>query len=253
MYTENEYKNRIFNEDSLEGLKKLPDNCIDCCVTSPPYYALRDYGVDGQIGLEETPERYIDKLTDVFNEVKRVLKTDGTLWINIGDSYWGGGWRNVPFYEHSGDIQKGSKGTHCGETMPNLKGNKGVYKDKDLIGIPWMLAFSLRANGWYLRQDIIWHKPNPMPESVKDRCTKSHEYIFLLSKSKNYYFDNESIMEECANQERKSYQSGSRINGENKDRNDNDLGERSKKWQPKHKNMQYDGQQPNSIHKNKDV
>jgi DNA modification methylase len=156
MYTENEYKNRIFNEDSLEGLKKLPDNCIDCCVTSPPYYALRDYGVDGQIGLEETPERYIDKLTDVFNEVKRVLKTDGTLWLNIGDSYWGGGWRNASFNEHSGDIQKGSKGTYCGETMPDLKGNNGVYKDKDLIGIPWMLAFSLRANGWYLRQDIIW-------------------------------------------------------------------------------------------------
>ena len=240
--------NKIYNQDCLQGLKQLPDNCVDCCVTSPPYYALRDYGVDGQIGLEETPQKYIEKLTNVFMEVFRVLKEQGTLWLNIGDSYWGGGWRNAQFNEHSGDIQKGSKGTHCGDIMPPCKGYQGGYKPKDLIGIPWMLAFSLRNAGWYLRQDIIWHKPNPMPESVTDRCTKAHEYIFLLSKSKQYYFDYEAISEPCADQNRTNYQSGSRSNGENKDRNDNDLGERSKTWNPRTKNCQYDGQQPNTMH-----
>lgn len=191
----------------------------------------------------------------------------------------GGGWRNAPFSSASGDIQKGSVGTHCGSSMPALKGANGVYKSKDLIGIPWMLAFSLRNAGWYLRQDIIWHKPNPMPESVTDRCTKSHEYIFLLSKSKKYYFDYEAIQEACADQDRTNYQSGSRSNGINFDRNDNDLGERSKNWMPKTKsghkfggnkygqnddshfqtysgkewkpqtkNCQYDGQEPNSMH-----
>ena len=226
-------KNTIINGNSLEVLKSLPDNSIDCCVTSPPYYALRDYGCDGQIGLEETPEKYIESLCDVFSEVRRVLTPEGTLWLNIADSYWGGGWRNAQFNEHSGDIQKGSKGTYCGLSLPACKGNVGDYKPKDLIGIPWMLAFALRSQGWYLRQDIIWQKPNPMPESVTDRCTKSHEYIFLLSKSQKYYFDYESIMEPCADQERNNFQSGSRANGINKDRNDNDLGERSKTWKPK--------------------
>lgn len=188
---------KIYQGDSLEVLKTFEDNSIDCCVTSPPYYALRDYGVDGQIGLEETPEKYIERLTEVFMEVYRVLKPNGTLWLNIADSYWGGGWRNASFNEHSGNIQKGSRGTHCGDSMPACKGNIGVYKPKDLIGIPWMLAFSLRNAGWFLRQDIIWHKPNPMPESVTDRCTKSHEYIFLLSKSQKYYFDYEAIQEEA--------------------------------------------------------
>ena len=226
-------KNTIINGNSLEVLKSLPDNSIDCCVTSPPYYALRDYGCDGQIGLEETPEKYIESLCDVFSEVRRVLTPQGTLWLNIADSYWGGGWRNAQFNEHSGDIQKGSKGTYCGLSLPACKGKVGDYKPKDLIGIPWMLAFALRSQGWYLRQDIIWQKPNPMPESVTDRCTKSHEYIFLLSKSQKYYFDYESIMEPCADQERNNFQSGSRANGINKDRNDNDLGERSKTWKPK--------------------
>lgn len=133
------------------------------CVTSPPYYGLRDYGHDGQIGLEETPEEYIKAMVEVFRCVWDVLEDDGTLWLNIGDSY------------------ASSKSDHC--------------KPKDLIGIPWMLAFALRANGWYLRQDIIWHKPNPMPESVQDRCTKAHEYIFLMSKSQKYYYDHESIKE----------------------------------------------------------
>lgn len=190
-------RNIILNGDCLEMLKTLPDNSIDCCITSPPYYALRDYGIDGQLGLEDTPEKYIEKMTEVFMEVHRALKPEGTLWLNIGDSYWGGGWRNAEFNEHSGDIQKGSKGTHCGDTMPACKGKVGVYKPKDLIGIPWMLAFSLRNAGWYLRQDIIWHKPNPMPESVTDRCTKSHEYIFLFSKSQKYYFNHEELREPC--------------------------------------------------------
>lgn len=190
-------RNKIFNGDCLAVLKTFPDNSIDCCVTSPPYYALRDYGINGQLGLEETPEKYIEKITEVFMEVHRVLKPEGTLWLNIGDSYWGGGWRNAEFNEHSGDIQKGSKGTYCGDTMPACKGKAGVYKPKDLIGIPWMLAFSLRNAGWYLRQDIIWHKPNPMPESVTDRCTKAHEYIFLFSKSQKYYFNHEELQEPC--------------------------------------------------------
>lgn len=188
-------RNIIHLGDCLDVLKTLPDNSIDCCVTSPPYYALRDYGIEGQLGLENTPEEYIAKMTEVFMEVYRVLKPEGTLWLNIGDSYWGGGWRNAQFNEHSGDLQKGSKGTYCGKTMPACKGNQGVYKPKDLIGIPWMLAFSLRSAGWYLRQDIIWAKNNPMPESVTDRCTKSHEYIFLLSKSQKYYFNHEAIQE----------------------------------------------------------
>lgn len=218
----------------------------------PPYYALRDYDVEGQIGLEDTPEKFIEKLTEVFMQVYRILKPEGTLWLNIGDSYWGGGWRNAEFNKHSGDLQKGSKGTYCGKTMPACKGVQGVYKPKDLIGIPWMLAFSLRNAGWYLRQDIIWHKPNPMPESVTDRCTKSHEYIFLFSKSQKYYFDHEAIQEPCIDQKNTNFQSGSRSNGINKDRNDNDLGERSKNWKPKTKNCQYDGQLPNSMHLRKE-
>ena len=186
---------KIYLGDSLEVLKTFEDNSIDCCVTSPPYYALRSYGVEGQIGLEGTPEKYIERLTEVFMDVHRVLKPNGTLWLNIGDSYWGGGWRGAEFNEHSGDIQKSYMGTHCGDSMPSCKGKMGVYKPKDLIGIPWYLAFSLRNAGWYLRQDIIWQKVSCMPESVKDRCTKSHEYIFLMSKSQKYYFDYEAIQE----------------------------------------------------------
>ena len=216
-------KNTIINGNSLEVLKSLPDNSIDCCVTSPPYYALRDYGCDGQIGLEETPEKYIESLCDVFSEVRRVLTPEGTLWLNIGDSYNGNKVGNT-------EVVKNKKVSESNDFHKKLWGGA---KPKDLIGIPWMLAFALRSQGWYLRQDIIWHKPNPMPESVTDRCTKSHEYIFLLSKSQKYYFDYESIMEPCADQERNNFQSGSRANGINKDRNDNDLGERSKTWKPK--------------------
>ena len=239
--------NKIYCGNNLDILKTFPDESIDCCITSPPYYGLRDYGtghwvggdpncphkrlnkvgshtstghaqeelkgnvgdsiyksvcplcgaarVDEQIGLEETPEEYVNRLVEVFREVKRVLKEDGTLWLNIGDSYCG----------------TGDKGSYKDPKYPDGRNGQAVsinknivgYKSKDLIGIPWMLAFALRADGWYLRQDIIWHKPNPMPESVKDRCTKAHEYIFLLSKSPKYYFDYEAIQEDAVSKPHK--------------------------------------------------
>jgi DNA modification methylase len=159
---------------------------VQTCVTSPPYYGLRDYGHEGQIGLEETPEEYIKAMVEVFRCVRDLLADDGTLWLNIGDSYAG---------NNSQASNNGSAGYgNPRERVVNRTG-EGL-KTKDLIGIPWMLAFALRADGWYLRQDIIWHKPNPMPESVTDRCTKSHEYIFLLSKSSKYYYDYEAVKEE---------------------------------------------------------
>jgi DNA modification methylase len=193
--------NEIINNDAKEALSHLPDNSIDCCVTSPPYYGLRDYGDTRQIGLETTPEGYIQKLVDVFDEVFRVLKSDGTLWLNIADSYNGSGKGAVADIEDASRYKQGTnKGTLSKDTI--VKQINGC-KPKDLIGIPWMLAFALRSHGWYLRQDIIWSKPNPMPESVKDRCTKSHEYIFLLSKSRSYYFNYEAIMEEAAYDGRK--------------------------------------------------
>ena len=162
------------------------------CVTSPPYYGLRDYGHDGQIGLEETPEEYITAMVEVFRCVWDVLEDDGTLWLNIGDSYATG---------TTAPRQQGSRGlgaaTQRAQDAVARIGNPDGCKTKDLIGIPWMLAFALRADGWYLRQDIIWHKPNPMPESVQDRCTKAHEYIFLMSKSQKYYYDIDSIKEDA--------------------------------------------------------
>ena len=159
------------------------------CVTSPPYYGLRDYGHDGQIGLEETPEDYITAMVEVFRCVWDVLENNGTLWLNIGDSYSGSGKGTA------GNLGK----THNERHMEHTKSSGLVpdgCKPKDLIGIPWMLAFALRADGWYLRQDIIWHKPNPMPESVQDRCTKAHEYIFLMSKAQQYHYDHEAIKEQ---------------------------------------------------------
>lgn len=229
----------VYCGDALERLKELSDKSVNCCITSPPYYGLRDYGtarweggdpncphfrsdktstghakmadsghpvgdaiyktvcpicgavrIDSQIGIEETPEEYISKLVDLFREVKRVLRDDGTLWVNIGDSYNGSGGNHKSSHKNDTGFQ-GKSGERCGG-----RGNRlNTCKPKDLIGIPWMLAFALRADGWYLRQDIIWAKPNPMPESVKDRCTRSHEYIFLLSKSRKYYFDGEGIKE----------------------------------------------------------
>lgn len=174
--------NVIHNQNCLEGLKLLPDNCIDCCVTSPPYFGLRDYGTEEQIGMEQTPDEFVDKLLQVFSEVKRVLKPEGTLWLNLGDSYAANRGYQVPDNKHK-DV---------GNSM-GMKASDFGLKPKDLIGVPWMVAFALRGSGWYLRQDIIWHKPNPMPESVTDRCTKSHEYIFLLSKSQKYYYDIDAI------------------------------------------------------------
>lgn len=286
---------KIYNEDCLEGLKELQDNSIDCCVTSPPYYALRDYGtghweggdancnheeariktrfdydisdkqkssagtdvtkyikvcpkcgairVDEQIGLEETPEEYIRKLTEVFMEVHRVLKPTGTLWLNIGDSY--NGYKGNANSEHNDSAFVGGHGGHT--TMISGYGLEDKsLKPKDLIGIPWMLAFSLRNAGWYLRQDIIWHKPNPMPESVTDRCTKSHEYIFLMSKSQKYYYDNEAIQEKAIAQTQGKFlgtrgeRGYSNASGNQRDCNGG--------FPMRTKNCQYDGQQPNTMH-----
>jgi DNA modification methylase len=201
---------KILAGDCIESLKKLPDASVNCCVTSPPYFGLRDYGCDGQIGLEETPEEFVAKLVAVFREVRRVLKDDGTCWVNMGDSYAGSGkGRNPDGTVHvSALIAK--QGSSAGTVMGNVK--SGIVPDgckpKDLIGIPWMLAFALRADGWYLRQDIIWHKPNPMPESVTDRCTKAHEYIFLLSKSRQYYFDSDLIRTPLKEKTKKRVESG---------------------------------------------
>jgi DNA modification methylase len=188
--------NTIYTGDALDVLRKLLDGSVDCVVTSPPYYGLRNYGVSGQIGLEETPGAYIAKLMDVFREVRRILKPAGTLWLNIGDSYNGSGKANGCDLDNY--LQRSNKSAQ--QTKPTrIKG----LKPKDLIGIPWMMAFALRSDGWYLRQDIIWHKTNPMPESVLDRCTKSHEYIFLLSKSSKYWFDHEAMLEPAAYDGRK--------------------------------------------------
>lgn len=181
--------------DCLDGLAQLPNDSIDCCVTSPPYYALRDYHADGQIGLEDTPEEFIGRLADVFDQVRRVLKPDGTLWVNIGDTYVGGGKGGARYYQKTAKYkQNTNKGATDNTAVFKAT---GLYKRKDMIGIPWMLAFELRRRGWYLRQDIIWEKPNCMPEAVTDRCTKAHEYIFLLSKSKHYHFDAEAIKEKA--------------------------------------------------------
>jgi DNA modification methylase len=171
-----------------EGVK------VQMCVTSPPYYGLRDYGHNGQLGLEETPEEYIANMVDVFRCVKDILADDGVLWVNIGDSYYN-------YRPGKGQALVQQSVANNDQDLPKScarRGNKlEGLKEKDLIGIPWMLAFALRADGWYLRQDIIWHKPNPMPESVQDRCTKAHEYIFLLSKSQKYFYDADAIKEDA--------------------------------------------------------
>lgn len=231
-----ELKNKIFHSDCLIGLKTIPNESVDCCVTSPPYWGLRDYGtatweggdkkcshkreskksdktitghknfeemngvgdaiykeiclrcgakrIDQQLGLETTPESYVSKMVEIFSEVKRVLKKEGTLWLNLGDSY-------------ANDKIGNTKTKKNPKVVSNSfrKKRPDNLKPKDLVGIPWMVAFALRSSGWYLRQDIIWYKSNPMPESVTDRCTKAHEYIFLMSKSQKYYYDNEAISE----------------------------------------------------------
>jgi DNA modification methylase len=191
---------RIICGDCLDVLKTLPAESVNCCVTSPPYWGLRDYGVDGQIGLEETPEAYVARLVDVFREVRRVLKDDGTLWLNLGDTYWGGKGTNGTSRAMRTAADRGwtqSPGTPVQTIRPQDRRHP-VIKTKDLVGIPWRVAFALQADGWYLRQDIIWHKPNPMPESVRDRCTKAHEYLFLLSKAPRYWFDHDEMTEPAA-------------------------------------------------------
>ncbi len=180
--------------DCRETLKELPEQSINTCITSPPYWGLRDYGTGGQLGLEDTPEEFVENLVKVFREVKRVLRDDGTVWLNLGDSYYN-------YRPGKGQSLIKQTVSNTNQDLPQevaRRANKiDGLKEKDLVGIPWRVAFALQADGWYLRQDIIWNKPNPMPESVQDRCTKSHEYIFLLSKNPKYYFDNEAIKEDA--------------------------------------------------------
>jgi DNA modification methylase len=225
---------RIIPGDCIAGLRTLPDASVHCCVTSPPYWGLRDYGHDGQIGLEATPEAYVARMVEVFREVRRVLRDDGTLWLNLGDSY-AGSWGNQGRKETRGGqrpvngpmLQRiSAKAVHdeeccldedclcdaglAGGIYPDKKSHTGSWvndhptlKAKDLVGIPWRVAFALQADGWWLRQDIIWHKPNPMPESVRDRCTKAHEYVFLLTKSQRYFYDAEAVSETAIHQDAK--------------------------------------------------
>jgi len=187
-------KDTILYGDCRKTLCAFLPQSARVCVTSPPYYGLRDYGgEESQIGLEQTPEEFIDELVKVFREVRNVLTDDGTCWVNLGDSYYN-------YRPGRGQGLAKQTVSNNKQDLPDVcprRGNKlEGFKEKDLIGIPWMFAFAMRADGWYLRQDIIWNKPNPMPESVRDRCTKSHEYIFLFSKSQNYYFDVDAIKEE---------------------------------------------------------
>lgn len=222
---------RIIQGDALTVLRTLPSESVNCCVTSPPYWGLRDYGHEGQMGLEKTPELYVAAMTEVFREVRRILQADGTLFLNVGDSYNGSGkggqseekrsvnWQ--PIYANKGNVAAG-------------------MKPKDLVGIPWMVAFALRTDGWYLRQDIIWSKPNPMPESVRDRCTKAHEYIFLMSKSARYFYDAAAISELCLDPEDDARRIAG-VNGDHKslpDSEKNGLRKRNDKFVGK----KYDGE-----------
>lgn len=184
----------IFQGDCMAGLRLMPDQSVNTCVTSPPYFGLRDYGHAGQIGLEETPDAFVARLVEVFREVRRVLRDDGTLWLNLGDSYASSPRGNKPGDISTSSLTNPKRQDAVGRGRVDMSKASGLAH-KQLIGIPWRVAFALQADGWYLRQDIIWHKPNPMPESVKDRCTKAHEYIFLLSKSDRYYFDADAIRE----------------------------------------------------------
>ena len=193
-------KHTILNGDVIDCLRSLPDACVQCVVTSPPYWGLRDYGVEGQIGLEPTPEEYVEKMVEVFREVRRVLRDDGTLWLNLGDSYANAGGAQQPHRDSCGGIgKKGTRGTQpyhaAGGGFERPSALSSGLKPKDLVGIPWRVAFALQADGWYLRSDIIWSKPNAMPESVTDRPTKSHEYVFLLAKQARYFYDAYAVRE----------------------------------------------------------
>lgn len=205
---------KIITGDCRDVLATMADGSVNCCVTSPPYFGLRDYGCDGQMGLESTPDEFVAGMVAVFREVRRVLRDDGTLWLNIGDSY-AGSWGAQGKRETPGEISRNSVRNHPkrAASTGTIRGNG--LKPKDLIGIPWMLAFALRADGWYLRQDIIWSKPNPMPESVTDRCTKAHEYVFLMSKSERYYYDQDAIKEARSQDEDSStFRGGCYVSGE---------------------------------------
>lgn len=190
---ENVKLDTIHQSDCLKGLRCLPDNFIHCCVTSPPYWRLRDYNVSGQLGLEDTLEEYVANLVAVFEEIKRVLKPDGTVWLNLGDCYWGSGkaGKNPAYQKRHKEFGKLSK-NNSRFGLP-VTGKHPEIKAKDLIGLPWMVAFALRKQGWWLRQEIIWHKKNGMPESIRDRCTRSHEHIFMLAKSPRYYYNAAAI------------------------------------------------------------
>lgn len=303
--------NKIYEGDALAVLKTFPDECVNCCVTSPPYWGLRDYGTEptifggdkncqhdfytvhkkpiggknhkdrppntgskntinnmdvrgkgtysdfcskcnawrGQLGLEPTPELFVEHIAMIFNEVKRVLKKDGTLWLNLGDSYAGGAGR-WGGNKNMSDFQTANKGSLTQIDIAK-KWQHDFIKPKDLIGIPWMVAFALRAAGWYLRSDIIWHKPNPMPESVTDRPTKSHEYIFLLSKSKKYYYDADAIKTEIKDETILRLQRGVSDNHKNINgapgQTPHTMNQPRKNI--KHKNLQTKGQQAHSMHK----
>lgn len=274
--------NKIICGDCLAELKKMPDNFVNCCVTSPPYWGLRDYGtaqwkggdpgcdhkvssggpsqlegasqrgrsdvyrgncpkcgavrIDNQIGLEKTPEEYVGKMVTIFREVRRVLRDDGTLWLNLGDSFASG---KGTCYNPGGNTSSFNVHLKAANVHPLDRGNKSTLaksglKPKDLVGIPWRVAFALQADGWYLRQDIIWHKPNPMPESVTDRCTKAHEYIFLLAKSQKYYYDAEAI-KEAARFREDARPFGKRDSGEH--------GQSGKKYIPSHGKWSKEGKQ----------
>ena len=186
-----ERMNKVYFGDCRDTMRDLKARGVrvQCCVTSPPYYGLWDYGHPGQLGLEDTPAEYVSAMVEVFRLVRDVLADDGVLWLNLGDSYSAGG--------NGGGAQDAKQQTNVGSLLPNAKRTPG-FKPKNLLGIPWRVAFALQADGWYLRQDIIWHKPNPMPESVTDRCTKAHEYLFLLTKSERYYWDAEAMQEPAA-------------------------------------------------------
>ncbi|WP_445286562.1 DNA-methyltransferase [Variovorax atrisoli] len=201
-----DWLNRCHFGDCLQTMRRMPDAIVHTCVTSPPYFGLRDYGHAGQIGLEETPAAFVAKLVEVFREVRRLLRDDGTLWLNLGDSYagsWGAQGRSGGNTDGKHSYNKSLSATQI-KAHPRRTHHTGSIplgsglKPKDLFGIPWRVAFALQEDGWYLRQDIIWHKPNPMPESVLDRCTKAHEYIFLLSKSPSYYCDMGAIAERAS-------------------------------------------------------
>ena len=191
--------------DCIEGMKTLSDKCVQTCITSPPYFGLRDYqGGEAEIGQEDTVEGYVQKMVEVFREVRRILRDDGTLWLNLGDSYMSA--KNCAPPPQT--VANGNARSMPTDFIPANRKDQVGLKTKDLIGIPWRVAFALQADGWYLRQDIIWSKPNPMPESVADRCTKSHEYIFLLSKKPHYYYDHEAVKEPAVyGQEKKNKRS----------------------------------------------